>query len=150
MVQPTLFTAALLFGALTLPWLVIGPDLTFAEDQKPKAAPQSKAVKPKTEPKFHTAETAAKAKACFGVAPHIDKLVPDEGKPGAKVTIKGAQFGSPHCLRSVSFGPGQAAAFTMRNESTIQTTVPTIGRKGLVIVTVTTASGEDSKAFLVK
>ncbi|MDK2743145.1 MAG: IPT/TIG domain-containing protein [Nitrospira sp.] len=150
MAQPTIFIAALLFGALTLPWQVIAPDLTLAEDQKPKATPQSKSVKPKADPKFHSAETAAKAKACFGMAPQIAKLVPDEGKPGAKVTIKGMQFGSPECLRGVSFGPGQAAVFTMRNESTIVATVPTISRKGLVIVTVTTASGEDSKAFLLK
>ena len=129
---------------------MLGTDFTLAEDQKPKAKPQAKTVKPKAEAKFHTAETAAKATTCFGDAPKIDKLVPDEGKPGAQVTIKGDQFGSPDCLRGVSFGPGDAAAFTMKNESTIVTTVPTGGRKGLVMVTVTTASGADSKVFMVK
>ena len=135
-------------GFMILPML--GTELTLAEDQKPKAKPQAKATKPKAEAKFHTAETAAKATSCFGVAPQIEKLVPDEGKPGEKVAIKGMQFGSPDCLRGVSFGPGHASTFTMKNESTIVTTVPTGGRKGLVMVTVTTASGEDSKVFLVK
>lgn len=129
---------------------VFSTDLTFAEDQKPKAKPQSKAITPKANVKLHTAETAAKSAACFGVAPQIDKLVPDEGKPGAQVTIKGTEFGSPECLRSVSFGPGHASAFTLKNESTIVATVPTGGRKGLVMVTVTTASGEHSKVFMVK
>ncbi len=129
---------------------MLSTDLILAEDQKPKAAPQAKAIKPKADAKFHTAETAAKSAACFGSAPQIDKLMPDEGKPGAKVSIKGNQFGSPECLRGVSFGPGHASTFTMKNESTILTTVPTGGRKGLVMVTVTTASGEDSKAFMVK
>ena len=129
---------------------VLSTGLTLAEDQKPKAKPQSKAVTPKANIKLHTAETAAKSVACFGIAPQIDKLVPDEGQPGAQVTIKGTEFGSPECLRSVSFGPGHASAFTMKNESTIVATVPTGSRKGLVMVTVTTASGEHSKVFMVK
>ena len=124
--------------------------LVVAENQKPKATPQSKAIPPKAKPKAQTAATAAKAEACFGMAPRIEKLVPDEGQPGATVTITGTEFGSQECLRSVSFGPGHASTFTMKNESTILTTVPTSDRKGLVMVTVTTASGEDSKAFLVK
>ncbi len=38
----------------------------------------------------------------------------------------------------------------MKDETTITVTVPKGGRKGLAIVTVTTASGEDSKPFLMK
>ena len=142
--------AAIVFIGFMILSPMLGTDFTQAEDQKPKAKPQAKAIKPKAEAKFHTAETAVKGNACFGGTPQIGKLVPDEGKPGVKVTIKGAQFGSPDCLRGVSFGPGYASSFTMKNESTIVTTVPTGGRKGLVMVTVTTASGEDSKAFMVK
>jgi hypothetical protein len=136
-----------------------GPAQAAEKDQqakKPKAAPQAKPAKPKAEkstagkPPFQTSEKAEKAKACFGAAPKIDKLTPDEGKPGEKITIKGTQFGSADCLRGVSFGPGHAAAFTMQNDTTITATVPSGGRKGLAMVTVTTASGEDSKAFLVK
>ncbi|NGZ09175.1 MAG: hypothetical protein CV088_07275 [Nitrospira sp. LK70] len=122
----------------------VQPEITKPETIQPET------TKPKIEPKFQTVETAADGNACFGVAPQIERLVPDEGEPGVKVTITGAEFGSPDCLRGVSFGPGQASTFTMENESTIVTTVPIDGRKGLVMVTVTTASGEDSKAFLVK
>ena len=111
---------------------------------------EPKVVQPNIEPKPQIAETAASTSACFGIAPQIQELVPDEGEPGAEVTIKGAEFGSPDCLRGVSFGPGQPSTFTMKDESTILTTVPADGRKGLVMVTVTTASGEDSKVFLVK
>ena len=119
--------------------------------KKPKASSDAKAPKSKTnKPTFQTAEKAAKAKACFGEAPKIEKLSPDEGKTGDKITITGSKFGSADCLRGVSFGPGNAADFKMKDERTITTTVPKGGRKGLAIVTVTTASGEDSKPFLVK
>ena len=100
--------------------------------------------------KFHTAETAGKAKACFGIAPQIEKVSPDEGKAGDNVTITGSKLGPADCLRSVSFGPGHIAMFTMKNDTTITATVPAGGRKGLALLTVTTASGEDSKSFLVK
>lgn len=129
---------------------------TTAEPQtaEPKATEPTTAepeiVQPKIEPKPQTAETTASTPACFGIAPQIQELVPDEGEPGTQVTIKGAEFGSPDCLRGVSFGPGQPSTFTLKDESTILTTVPADGRKGLVMVTVTTASGQDSKTFLVK
>jgi hypothetical protein len=120
-------------------------------EKKPKTSTEAKAPKSKTDkPTFQTAEKAGKSKACFGEAPTIQKLNPDEGKAGDKVTITGTKFGSTDCLRGVSFGPGNAATFTLKDETTITTTVPKGGRKGLAIVTVTTASGEDSKPFLVK
>jgi len=154
MVKRTSRTFLMLMGAAALSFLFQTSAVLAADKdkpaKKPKAAPEAKAPKSKNKPTFQTAETAGKAKACFGVAPKIDKLTPDEGKPGDKVTITGAQFGSADCLRGVSFGPGHAASFTMQNESTITAIVPAGGRKGLAIVTVTTASGEDSKPFLVK
>jgi IPT/TIG domain-containing protein len=149
-------TTMVLIGAVALVLAAGDPGQTLAADKdkpakKPKAAPEAKAAKPKADkPKFKTAETASKAKACFGEAPKIEKLTPDEGKTGDKVTITGTKFGSADCLRGVSFGPGHAAKFTMKNDTTITATVPAGGRKGLAMVTVTTASGEDSKAFLVK
>jgi len=119
--------------------------------KKPTASPAAKAPKSKTEkPKFQTAEKAAQGKTCFGEAPTITKLTPDEGKAGDKVTITGMNFGSADCLRGVSFGPGHGAEFKLKDDSTLTATVPKGGRKGLAIVTVTTASGEDSKPFLVK
>jgi hypothetical protein len=119
--------------------------------KKPKASPEAKAPKAKTDkPTFQTAEKAAQAKTCFGEAPKIEKLAPDEGKAGDTVTITGTNFGSTDCLRGVSFGPGHTATFKLKDDRTITATVPKGGRKGLAIVTVTTASGEDSKPFLVK
>jgi hypothetical protein len=116
----------------------------------PTSAPASKATSPKvTAPKFESAETAGKAPSCFGEAPILDKLTPDEGKAGDRVIITGTNFGQAACLRGVSFGPGHPAQFQQTNNS-ITTTVPSGGKKGLVLLTVTTASGENSKAFLVK
>ena len=145
-----------LIGVVGLVLAASDPGQALAADKekpvkKPKAAPEAKAPKAKADkPKFQTAEKAGKAKACFGEAPQITKLTPDEGKAGDKVTISGTKFGTTDCLRGVSFGPGHAATFTIKNETTITATVPSGGRKGLAMVTVTTASGEDSKAFLVK
>jgi hypothetical protein len=98
---------------------------------------------------FSTAEIAGKAPACFGEAPTLNKLSPDQGKAGDKVTITGTNFGAAACMRGVSFGPGHPAQFRQTNDS-IATTVPSGGKKGLVLLTVTTASGESSKPFLVK
>jgi hypothetical protein len=99
--------------------------------------------------KFATAETAGNAPSCFGEAPNLDKLTPDEGKAGDRVIITGTNFGEVACLRGVSFGPGHPAQFEQTNDS-ITTTVPSGGTKGLVLLTVTTASGENSRPFLVK
>ncbi len=101
-------------------------------------------------PQYASAETATKAQACFGEAPRIQSVTPDEGKAGEKITISGKGFGPAGCLRSLSFGPGYPAAFTFVNDTQITATVPTGRRKGMAMMTVTTASGEDSKGFLVK
>ena len=156
MVNRTDWTTMLGAGFIALVLVAGHPGSALAADkakpeQKPKASSEGKAPKSKADkPKFQTAEKAGKANACFGEAPKIDKLTPDEGKAGDTVTITGTKFGSADCLRGVSFGPGHATTFKMKNETTITATVPKGGRKGLVIVTVTTASGEDSKPFLVK
>lgn len=103
-----------------------------------------------TTPRYASAETAAKAPACFGDAPKIQSVKPDEGKPGDTVTLSGKGFGPAACLRSLSFGPGYPAAFTFVNDTQITAIVPKGRRKGMAMMTLTTASGEDSKAFLVK
>ena len=149
-------------GVLALSLAAISPTVTWAAEpvkqekkvkkpaKAPASAPTSKAPAPKaTAPKFASAETAGKAPSCFGEAPKLDKLTPDEGKSGDKVTITGTNFGEAACLRGVSFGPGHPAQFQQTNDS-ITTTVPSGGKKGLVLLTVTTASGENSKPFLVK
>lgn len=149
------FTVAL--GVLAIFLAAISPAGTWAAEpvkQEKKAKQPSRtrtqALAPKAaNPKFASAETAGKAQSCFGEAPMLDKLTPDEGKAGDKVTITGTNFGAAACLRSVSFGPGHPAQFQQTNDN-ITTTVPSGGKKGLVLLTVTTASGENSKPFLVK
>jgi IPT/TIG domain-containing protein len=144
-------------GVLALSLAVISPASTWAAEPakqekqaKKPAHVRTNALAPKAiAPKFTTAETAGKAPSCFGEAPKLDKLTPDEGKAGDKVTITGTDFGAVTCLRGVSFGPGHPAQFQQTNDS-ITTIVPSGGKKGLVLLTVTTASGENSKPFLVK
>jgi hypothetical protein len=149
-------------GVLALSLAAISPASTWAAEpvkqekkvQKPAkartSAPAPKATAPKVAaPKFATAETAGNAPSCFGEAPTLDKLTPDEGKAGDRVIITGTNFGEVACLRGVSFGPGHPAQFQQTDDS-ITTTVPSGGMKGLVLLTVTTASGENSRPFLVK
>ena len=144
-------------GVLAICLAAISPTGTWAaepikQDKKAKkpAQTQTGGRAPKSSgPKFASAETAGKAQSCFGEAPKLDKLMPDEGKAGDKVTITGTNFGAAACLRGVSFGPGHPAQFQLTNDS-ITTTVPSGGKKGMVLLTVTTASGENSKPFLVK
>jgi hypothetical protein len=99
--------------------------------------------------KHSSAAIADKSTTCFGLTPKIDKITPDEAKPGDQIKITGHDFGTPGCLSSVSFGPGHPAKFVHDSDTVITVTVPT-NKKGLVIVTVTTESGEDSKAVLVR
>ena len=144
-------------GVLAICLVAISPVGTWAtepvkQEKKAKKPAQvrTSALAPKaTAQKFASAETAGKALSCFGDAPKLDKLTPDEGKVGDKVTITGTNFGEAACLRGVSFGPGHPSQFQQTNDS-ITTTVPSGGKKGLVLLTVTTASGENSRPFLVK
>lgn len=144
-------------GVLALSLVAISQTSTWAAEPvaKDKAAKKSAKMRtgapaPKpTTPKLAKEETAGKSTACFGEAPNLDKVTPDEGKAGDTVTITGSSFGTTACLRGVSFGPGHPAQFRHTNDS-ITTTVPSGGKKGLVLLSVTTASGENSKPFLIK
>jgi hypothetical protein len=151
------FRITVALGVLAICLGAVNPLGTWAaepakQEKKAKKAPQVRAKAPALEttaPKFTSAETAAKAPSCFGEAPTLDKVTPDEGKAGDRVTITGAKFGEAACLRGVSFGPGHPAQFKQTNDS-ITAIVPQGGKKGLVLLTVTTASGENSKPFLMK
>jgi hypothetical protein len=144
-------------GVLALSLAAITPVVTWAAEpgtqekkaKKPVRARTSALAPNVTAPKLATSETAGKSPSCFGEAPKLDKVTPDEGKAGDKVTITGTSFGEAACLRGVSFGPGHPAQFQQTKDS-ITTIVPRDGKKGLVLLTVTTASGENSKPFLVK
>ena len=144
-------------GVLALSLAAISPAGTWGAEPvklekkaKKPAQVHKNALAPKaTAPKFATAETAGKSPSCFGEAPKLDKLTPDEGEAGVRVIITGTNFGEVACLRGVSFGPGSPAQFQQTDDS-IETTVPSGGKKGMVLLTVTTASGENSRPFLVK
>jgi len=125
-----------------------------AEKEKPpkkekSVQPAKKGTTSKEATKASGAGIVTKATGCFGDAPKIESVKPDEGKSGDKVMIKGKNFGAPGCLSTVSFGSGNPAKFVHVNETTVTATVPS-GKKGIHLLSVTTASGEDSKAFFVK
>ena len=155
--------AGLMAGILTL----LNPTLTWsltqeksAEKEKPaqkeRPAKKSKAQSAQKgrvsegATKASGADKVSKATACFGVTPKIERVIPDEVKAGDTITITGQDFGSAGCLSSISFGPGNQAKFEQKDESVVTATVPAITKKGIVLLTVTTASGEDSKAVFVK
>ncbi len=146
-----------IIGVLAICLAEMSPAGTWAAEPVKQAKKANKPARVRTSalapkaaaPKFTSAETAGKAPSCLGEAPKLDKLTPDEGKAGDRVTITGTSFGASACLRGVSFGPGHPAQFQQTNDG-ITATVPSGGKKGLVLLTVTTASGESSKTFLVK
>jgi hypothetical protein len=155
MYSKTRYGITIAIGVLALGLTTIGPVIAaepITQEKKVKKPAKVRTHAPATKataPKFTTAETAGGAPSCFGEAPTLNKLIPDEGKVGDKVIITGINFGEAACLRGVSFGPGHPAKFRQTNDS-ITTTVPKGGKKGLVLLTVTTASGENSRPFLVK
>jgi hypothetical protein len=83
------------------------------------------------------------------ITPVINKISPDEGKAGDKVTITGAGFGQPGCVSMVSFGPGSSAKFTQADDKTITATVPD-GKTGMAFLTVTGFTASATKPFLRK
>jgi hypothetical protein len=148
---------AVAIGALAICLTALSPSVSLAAEpatpeKKAKKASQVRSSAPALKaaaPKLGSTETAGQASSCFGEAPILNKLTPDEGKAGDKITITGSNFGKTACFRGVSFGPGHPAQFQQTNDR-ITTTVPAGGKKGLVLLSVTTASGENSKPFLVK
>lgn len=148
------YSVALLLAVLVV-ISPVGVAVTWSAE-KEKSTKKEKSVQParkgttsKGATKASGAGIVDKATACFGDTPKIESVKPDEGKAGDKVSITGKNFGAPGCLSSVSFGPGSPATFVHANESTVTAIVPS-GKKGIRLLTVTTASGEDSKPFLVK
>ena len=157
MYSTTGFRIAVAIGVLALSLVAINQTSTWAAEPvaKEKAAKKSAQMRTSapapqtTAPKLAKEETEGKSTACFGEAPTLDKVTPDEGKTGDRIIITGGNFGQTACMRGVSFGPGHPAQFQQTNNS-ITTTVPSGGTKGLVLLSVTTASGENSKPFLIK
>ncbi|TPW02176.1 MAG: hypothetical protein FD129_3236 [bacterium] len=109
------------------------------KDEKKKSAIVTKAPTAKADrsgtvhvpsTKASGAGTVAKAQACFGNTPKIERVKPDEGKAGDTVTITGASFGAVGCLTAVSFGPGGNAKFSHVNDTT-QGPSPVDGHDGV-------------------
>jgi hypothetical protein len=153
----TCFRITVAIGVVAICLAAISPTGTWAaepakqekKEKKPAKVGKRTPSSNTTAPKFASAETAGTAPSCFGEAPRLDKLTPDEGKAGDKVVITGTNFGEAACFRGVSFGPGHPAKFQQTNDR-ITTVVPGGGKKGLVLLSVTTASGENSKPLLIK
>ncbi len=125
------------FGASEVTW----PADTDKTTKKKKPA----ASAPKAPAKAGIGREAdARPRSCAGETPKIDKVQPDEGKRGMKVTILGRNFGPPGCVSIVSFGPGSPAKFVHKDDATVT------AKKGLRLLTVTTGAGQDSKPFLVR
>lgn len=156
-------TAVVVAGIVAVLWASTLPFDAHGAEEKKADTKNEKAVKKSAVPKTDRSGTAhvpstkasgagivAKATACFGTAPKITKVSPDEGKAGATVTITGEGFGAPGCLTTVSFGPGNESKFSHKSDTVVTATVPQGGKKGIRLLTVTTASGEDTKPFLVK
>lgn len=136
------------------------------QGKAPKAAKSAKAAAPATTTKSDKmlsggtirvestkasgAAIVTKSRSCVGETPKITKVQPDEGKPGDKVTVTGVNFGAPGCLTTVSFGPGSEAKFAQISDSMLTATVPAGAKRGIKLLTLTAATGEDSKPFLVK
>jgi len=151
--RPLRTLAAMGLFALLVILLSAGAGSAAEGDKPPQKGKRSQAGKkaaPKGEPSRGLgAAPGAKPLDCTGDFPKIQKVQPDEGTAGTKVTITGRNFGQPGCLSMVSFGPGSPSKFVHKDDSTITATVPA-AKKGLRLLTVNTMSGQDSKPFLVR
>ena len=147
--RASIVALVLLVGCIGMADRVLAADANIPAP-KEKKAPAAKKAAPKGQAsKKSQAALADKPKDCRGEVPKIEKVQPDEGKAGAKVTITGTNFGAPGCLSMVSFGPGSPAKYVQKDDSTITATVPE-AKKGLRLLTVNTVAGQDSKPFLVR
>lgn len=84
--------------------------------------------------------------------PKINKVEPDEAKPGETVVIKGENFGTKECLQSVTFSAagGEKPEYKYVNDTTIEVKVPD-ARPGMTFVIVVSGSGSaQSKPVLIK
>ena len=83
--------------------------------------------------------------------PKILKVEPDEAKPGAKVVIKGENFGTKECFHGVAFSAAGATKVQYKfiNDTTIEATVPD-AKAGMTFIDIVAGGGNArSKGFLV-
>lgn len=84
--------------------------------------------------------------------PKINKVEPDEAKPGDRVVIKGENFGTKECFHSVTFSSASSAKvdFKFLNDTTVEAKVPD-AKGGMTFVIIVTGGGSaQSKPLLVK
>lgn len=83
--------------------------------------------------------------ATTATKPSITSFTPASGKPGAKVTVNGANFTG---ATAVKIG-GVTAAFTVGGATKITATVPANGRSGTISVTTSGGTATSTKSFTV-
>lgn len=104
------------------------------------------AVKPQTAPP----KAVVNAPVCNpDLHPKIDKVAPDQVKPGMKIAIKGSNFGKKECFKDVSFGSMHAKEYKLMNDSLVEATVPVGLKPGMMKVYIQTAGGTADDAVLV-
>ena len=80
--------------------------------------------------------------------PYINSIIPNDGKPGDKVRIRGRRF--RQALGMVTFSPGVEAEIVNWNNSRISVIVPESAKPGPVTVSVPCGSVSNEKHFTVK
>jgi len=84
--------------------------------------------------------------------PKIHKVEPDEAKPGAKIVIKGENFGTKECFHGVAFMAAGATKVPYKfiNDTTVEATVPDV-KAGMTFIDIVAGGGNArSKGFLVQ
>ena len=84
--------------------------------------------------------------------PRIDKIEPDEAKPGDKIVITGEHFGTKECFHTVTFSAASntPVAFKFMSDSAIEATVPD-AKAGMSFVIIVAGGGSaQSKPVLIK
>ena len=84
--------------------------------------------------------------------PSIGKVVPDEAKPGEKITIKGENFGSKECFHGVTFSaaPKDTIEYQFLNDTTIEAVVPNAKAGMSFIIVVAGGGSAQSKPLLIQ
>lgn len=84
--------------------------------------------------------------------PRIDKVEPDEAKPGDKVVITGENFGTKECFHTVTFSAASKTPvdFKYVSDTSIEATVPDAKAGMSFIIIVAGGGSAQSKPLLIK
>ncbi len=146
------FISIIILGALLL--VPFGP--LAAEEKKPEGSIEegtgfsmfgTESIKGFDEQKVEKDPVCDRSKR-----PKIHKVEPDEARPGAKVMIKGENFGTKECFHGVAFSAtgGGKVEYKFINDTTIEATVPD-AKPGMSFIDIVAGGGNArSKGFLVQ